>query len=148
MRGLKNWAFLALCLGSFATAGCGGQDLTKPPKMFYGRDGCAQCRMIIADERFACAAATADRRFLKFDDIGCFAAHEKKSAEHVLRSWVRNAGADEWIGKEEARFVHSPNLVTPMGYGFAATATVDKAARFAEENAGRVITWEELLSLV
>lgn len=125
-------------------AGCGERDLSKPPKILYGRDVCAQCRMIIEDERFACAAVSADKRFLKFDDIGCLAAHEKEQSDREFRSWVRDAGAGVWVEKEKAQFVHSRSLVTPMGYGFAAFVTTEDATQFAQEKAGRLITWDEL----
>ncbi|MBI2095920.1 MAG: nitrous oxide reductase accessory protein NosL [Candidatus Omnitrophica bacterium] len=147
MRGLKIWAVLVFCLGAAALAGCGKTDLSRPPKIFYGRDVCARCRMIIEDQRFACAAVSADGRFQKFDDIGCLAAYKNSSEERALRSWVRDAGADVWIGTEEAHFVHSRDLATPMGYGLAAFAAGENARRFAKEKTGRVLHWNEWLDL-
>ncbi len=147
MRGLKVWAGLALCLALFAVPGCGKQDLLKPPKILYGRDVCAQCRMIIDDERFAGAAVSADGQFLKFDDIGCLAAHEKEPESRMLRSWVHDAVSGKWIGREQARFVYARDLVSPMGYGFAAFAVAEDAERWAQEKAGRLVTWNELLDL-
>lgn len=134
-------------LGIFALASCGERDLSKPPKIRYGRDVCAECRMIIDDERFACAAVLADGHFLKFDDIGCLAAQEKELNDRMLRAWVRDAGTGGWIEKEKALFVHSRDLVTPMGYGFAAFTASEDAAQFAQKKTGRRVTWNELLSL-
>ena len=45
-------------MGAAALAGCGKTDLSRPPKILYGRDVCVQCRMIIQDERFASAVIT------------------------------------------------------------------------------------------
>jgi copper chaperone NosL len=104
--------------------------------------------MIIDDERFAAAAVPADGHFLKFDDIGCLAAHEKGQNGRVIRSWVRDAMGGGWIEREKALFVHSPDLVTPMGYGFAAFEAAEAAQPFAQEKAGRLVTWNELLSIV
>lgn len=102
--------------------------------------------MILGDERFACAAAASDKRMLKFDDIGCLAVYEKKQAGRDLRSWVHDAGTGVWIKKKEAKFVHARDLITPMGFGLAAFATVEDAEKFAREKNGRVVSWEELLS--
>lgn len=145
MHGLKFYVLGALCLGAFITAGgCGGKDLSKPPKIGYGHDVCAQCRMIIQDERFACAVVSAEKRYLKFDDIGCLAEHEKKQAAGDLRSWVRDALGGGWVVKDEASFVYLRDLVTPMGYGFAAFSSAEGAERFVRENGGRVLDWDQL----
>lgn len=144
MRGLKVWIVLAVSLTAFASAGCGEKDLSKPSKIHYGSDVCAECRMIIQDERFAAASVSADGRFQKFDDIGCLARYEKESGAKDLRSWVHDIDSGEWIKREQAKFVHSRDLVTPMGYGFAAFAVADDAAKWAEKQAGRVIAWNEL----
>lgn len=148
MCGLKAWAILVFCLGGFVITGCGERDLSKPPKILYGRDICAQCRMIIQDERFACAVVSADQRYLKFDDIGCLTEHEKKQIVRDPRSWVHDAATGGWVVKNEARFVHVRDWVTPMGYGLAAFASAEGAEKFAEKKGGRVITWDEFMEEV
>lgn len=148
MRGLRYWGLVTVSLGMFAAAGCGENDLSKPPKIFYGRDVCEQCRMILEDERFVCAAVSADSRFLKFDDIGCLAAYEKERSGRFLRSWVRDANGGGWLEKEVARFVYARDLITPMGYGVAAFAVTENAVLFAKEKSGSLITWAELLTLI
>ncbi len=146
MRGLRFWALSALCLVALIVSGCAERDLSKPPKIGYGRDVCAQCRMIIEDERFACAAVSPDGRYLKFDDIGCMAAHEKENGQ-ALRAWVRDAEGDGWIAREKAGFVHSKDLVTPMGCGLAAFSTEARAKKFCNKKTGDLIMWNALLNL-
>src|SRR3989338_4658892 len=148
MRRLKIWGILTVFLAVFSHAGCGERDLTKPPKISYGRDFCAQCRMIIEEERFVSVAVTDDGHFLKFDDIGCLAAHERAQNGSMIRSWVQDASGGGWIERENALFVYSPDLVTPMGYGFVAFASESDAQKFAKEKAGRLITWNELLNII
>lgn len=147
MRRLKICSVLAVFSVAFSFASCGERDLSKPPKVFYGRDVCAQCRMIIEEESFVSAAVTNDGRYLKFDDIGCLAAHESEQNGRVIRSWVQDASGDGWIKREKALFVYSPELVTPMGYGFAAFAAEPDAQQFAKEKSGRLVGWNELLEL-
>lgn len=142
MRRLKAWAILAVGLGALAASGCAERDLSKPPRIRYGSDVCAQCRMIIQDERFA-ASASADGHFQKFDDIGCLAAHTG-----FLRAWVHDAATGGWLEIEKAKFTYSRDFVTPMGHGFAAFATAGDAAKWAQDKAGRVITWKELEEII
>ena len=148
MRGLKVHVILALCLGAFALSGCGPQDLFKPPKIRYGRDVCAQCRMIIQEERFACAVVSAEGRALKFDDVGCLAAYKKDSDGRTERSWVHDTGSGGWLEEDRATFVYSRDLVTPMGHGFAAFGDPNAAKRYARDSAGRLVSWDELSVLV
>ncbi|MBI3317176.1 MAG: nitrous oxide reductase accessory protein NosL [Candidatus Omnitrophica bacterium] len=147
MRRLKICGILLVFLAVFSLAGCGERDLTKPPKIAYGRDFCVQCRMIIEEERFVSAAVTDDGHFLKFDDIGCLAVYEKDQNMSLIRSWVRDASGGGWIAREKALFVYSPDLVTPMGYGFVAFVSDLAAQEFAKEKTGRLVAWNELLNL-
>lgn len=142
MRGLK--ALIALYLTAFVLSGCGEKDPSEPPKISYGRDTCAECRMIIDDERFASAAVSSERRYLKFDDIGCMAAYEKKRPASLLRAWVRDLEGAGWIARDKAYFVHLRDLVTPMGYGFAAFGAQEGAKEFSAAKGGRGIIWDEL----
>ena len=98
-------------------AGCGGAA-EGPPRIRYGRDTCAECRMIIADERFA-AAAREDGRALKFDDIGCLFAY-RKSHPAAEAGWVRDSSSGRWIESAAAQFVVRKDLATPMVYGITA----------------------------
>ncbi len=132
------------CSAALAGAGCSQQDLSKPPKVRYGRDICSQCRMIIGEERFACAAVSQEGNFFKFDDIGCLAIYEKNTSGNALRSWVQDAGGLGWMEKEKAYFIYSEDVITPMGYGIAAFAEPERAAEFAREKAGRLLAWNDI----
>ena len=57
MRRLVYAAFLAALIFS---AGCSGLSSDKAPNIRYGKDPCAECRMIIGDERFAAAFVNED----------------------------------------------------------------------------------------
>lgn len=144
MRGLRRGAVLALFLSATALAGCGERDLSKPPKVLYGRDVCAQCRMIIQDERYAAASVSADGQYFKFDDIGCMARHEKEAAGRGPGSWVHDGVSGQWIETGQATFAHARDLVTPMGYGLMAFAAADDAEKWSAKQGGRVLVWDEL----
>ena len=65
---------LVMVVLTLLLAGCSQATEIKPPTIRYGEDKCADCDMIINDERFAAAAireiSAGDYESLLFDDIG------------------------------------------------------------------------------
>jgi copper chaperone NosL len=101
-------------------AGCRPDDVSRPPTVRFGEEACASCRMIIGDEHFAAALVAPTGDALKFDDIGCLVEHEAGRLRPEVAYWVRDAAGLEWLDAREARFAHSPSVVSPMGFGLAA----------------------------
>jgi copper chaperone NosL len=120
-------------------AGCHRID-AGPPTVRFGEEACASCRMIISDERFAAAIVTATGDALKFDDIGCLIEHEADGVRPDTAYWVRDVQGREWLDARAARFVHSPSVVSPMGFGLAARA--DGPATNGPD--GRTLRFDEL----
>ena len=100
--------------------------------------------MIIGDGRFAAAFVSAEGEFLKFDDIGCMKAYLQKNAAAAKNAWVHNYQSETWIDSEKAVFVHSAQLVTPMGYGLAAFSAVQEADKFLEKYGGEKISYKSI----
>ncbi len=107
--------------------------------------------MIISDERYAAALVIdeGDREFrgIVFDDIGCMFAHEQaQSALAVAARYVRDQATREWLLAEEAAYVRSPSIETPMASGVAAAATPQAAAELAaaQDEPGIVLDWPAL----
>ena len=99
--------------------------------------------MIIGDEKFAAELKDKENNVLKFDDIGCLKAYEKKYELKGVYAWVHDYQSGEWIESNKAFFVHSSQLVSPMGYGIAAFSSLRDAERFAKESNGRITTSDE-----
>jgi copper chaperone NosL len=116
-----------------------------PPVIHYGEDVCELCGMIISDERFAAGYITKDGEDHIFDDIGDMVLAHLQAQEEVTAFFVHNYEDKSWIRAEQAHFVLSDEIVTPMLYGLAATATAEKAEALAAEVGGQVLTFEELL---
>ena len=141
MRRLTPSAFLVVVL---LFAGCSEQTTGKAPNIRYGKDPCAECRMIISDKRFAAAFITTDGETIKFDDIGCLRVYERKHAVMPQQAWVHDCLSEAWIDQVKAVFVHSEDVVTPMGYGIAAFSDAQKARQFLAKHEGQKILWDEI----
>ena len=127
--------------GLVLLAGCSRQTVNKTPKIRYGKDACAECRMIIGDKRFTAAFMDANGETVKFDDIGCMKMYLQKNAVATKNAWVHDYQSDEWIDQRNAVFVHSESLVTPMGYGIVAFSTTQESEQFLVSYAGQKISW-------
>lgn len=141
---------LAVTLSVLALAGCAsGQAKIEPPTIYYGEDICDQCGMIINDERFAAASVVevgegrTDTR--AFDDIGgLFLYHNAHPQETVLARYVHDYNTKEWLAAEDAVYVTSDAIHSPMGHGVAALATQDAAEQLAAEMDGEIIKYSGL----
>ena len=142
---------IVLALGTLALlAACDKDNPDTPPNITYGVSVCADCDMIISDERYASATIAADERGhptpLLFDDIGDQIKYEAANAElHVLSRWVHDHATRQWIRAESASYVRSSALHTPMASGIAAFASrpAAEAAR-AELPVGEILMFVEL----
>ncbi|HEX6133547.1 MAG TPA: nitrous oxide reductase accessory protein NosL [Longimicrobiales bacterium] len=144
-RAVAAIAALALAV-SFAACAPG------PEPIAYGEDVCAHCRMVIADERYGAELVTTKGRVLKFDSIECLADYvlREMDSTDIHSLWVtgfRNPG--ELIRIEDAIFLHSPALRSPMGADLTAFDAADtNAAAVVSEFGGEVLDWDGVLQLI
>lgn len=142
---MRRRAFLVLLTAGTVVA-CRRRGALEPPEIRYGRDVCAECGMIISDPRFAAAAATADGETLIFDDIGDLLSYRAKHSPQWVAIWVHDYENEQWIRAEEAWYVASAAVRTPMDWGLAAFASEEAARRRQGEWGGQVVRWEELVA--
>jgi copper chaperone NosL len=135
--------FVAACLFAVAV-GCSGATEDRPPSLRLGEEACDHCRMLINEERFAAALVTADGETRKFDEIGCLLEYQAANNASVRRYWVRCYRSSQWLDAQQAFFVYSQQLHTPMGCGLAAVPTVAEARELADELRGRIVRFDEL----
>ncbi len=109
---------------------------------------CEHCRMTIGDFRYA-GEIIEKRKTHKFDDIGCMLAYAKANNLSIenARFWVVDFKNRTWIKGEEAHFVISPEIRTPMGYGILAFKDPIEAKEVAGKNNGEVIELKSLFEL-
>lgn len=145
--------YLALTVLALTLAACGGEPAKlEPPKIYYGEDVCDECNMIISDERFAAATIVevsegrTESRI--FDDIGgMFLYHIKHPELKVLARYVHDYETREWLTAEDAFFVRSEDVHSPMAHGVIACKTREQAERLAGQFNGQILTYNDLVAL-
>jgi copper chaperone NosL len=127
--------------------GCdrGPQEIAAPT-LHFGQDVCAECSMIVTDERFAGAIGL--RRdgevvHLPFDDIGEMLEYDPPPAE-AIRWFATDARTREWLDAEQAHFLRSDDLRTPMGTGVGAYGTREAAEEAQAEYGGEILDFTAL----
>lgn len=147
MRGPDTrWVLLALAL--VVTAGC----TPEPTPIVYGDDVCTHCRMSIVDDRYGSELVTRTGRTHTFDSIECLADYvlEIDEPESVHSLWVTSfQHPGELVAVEDAHFLHSEMLRSPMGANLTAFRK-DAITPTALVNSfgGVIMSWDEVLEHV
>ncbi len=129
-------------------ASCGDPE---PRPLVYGSDTCEQCLMALSDERRGAEMVTRTGRAYAFDSIECLAAYlqgmENPGSVHSM--WVTDfSDPPVLVRVEEAHFIASPALQSPMGLGLTAFAREEDRDRAAVEFGGAALDWEGVRALV
>ncbi len=143
-------AFILAAGASFASLvlhGCGGIDPSAPPEIRLGDTVCIECGMIVSDDRFGTATVINGERGqepLVFDDFSCQMNFEAKHHDlGIVTRWSRDYETLEWLHTQDAWFVHSTQLRTPMASNLAAFMNRSDAEKVAQELDGMVINFDE-----
>lgn len=88
----------------------------KPSDPLWEREGCARCRMVISEKRFAVQRIFPNGEVHFYDDIVCAMKHGHDHNEGKL--YVRPHDGNDWVPAEKATF--ESGLRTPMNSGFGA----------------------------
>lgn len=131
-----------------ALGACGSESASGPPSISYGRDACADCHMIIEDPRFAAAYRTSGGEARVFDDPGDLFIYGTRTGELAAgRSWVHDYDTEEWVDADQAWYVRSSSIDSPMARGLAAFGAQAAAEAFASDVSGEVLRWNDVLGL-
>lgn len=114
----------ALLVGTLLTS-CGSPQ---PASVVVGQDVCEHCQMFITDDRFVTQVVTKTGKAYKFDSIECmvdFLASDALPADQVHSAWVTDYNEPgKWVKAEEARYLQSVNIRSPMGANLAAFSSL------------------------
>ena len=119
----------------------------KPQPISYGKDVCAYCSMIIVDQQHGSELITAKGRIYKYDSIECLINDTKDQDESEIAMKLCNHyhTPGELIPIEQASFLISEGIPSPMGAFLTAFDTNSSAIKAKEEHGGSVFSWDELL---
>ncbi len=124
----------------------------RPEPIVYGEDVCTHCRMGIVDDRYGAELVTRTGLVHTFDSVECLADYvlglEDAGSVHSL--WVTSfQRPGELIAVEDAQFLHSDMLKSPMGANLTAFGKAEITARaLVDAFGGEVLTWDEVLAYV
>lgn len=114
----------------------------------YGTDDCDFCKMGIVDNKHAAQLVTTKGKNYKFDAIECMLHYIEQQNQpltvyqHLLVADLLNPGV--LIPAEEANFIISKNIPSPMGAFLSATKTKEQATELLEEYTGDHYTFATL----
>jgi copper chaperone NosL len=146
----RQLAAILVAMVVFASVpGCSEDITSGPPTIRFGRDECAECGMLISEER--CSSAMLVRvqghpEYLLFDDIGCMLDVESDADREIVDRFVHDHGTQEWTQAVSAWYIAADpdRLKTPMGSGLVAFAQRASAEDAAHEHGGAVKTWKDI----
>ena len=143
--------WILLIASTLIVSACNRQQPLAPPDVQYGQSECADCGMIVSDQRYAAGlileTARGERVPRVFDDIGCMVKYEQHQEEgKVLAHYVKDYNTNQWLTVEQAVLVHRQQIQSPMGYGLMAVADREQASRVANGDAQAICDFATLLN--
>ncbi|WHT40833.1 nitrous oxide reductase accessory protein NosL [Myroides sp. mNGS23_01] len=114
----------------------------------YGTDNCDFCKMGIVDNKHAAQLVTTKGKNYKFDAIECMLHYIEQqnkpltAYQHLLVADLLQPGV--LIPAEDANFIISKNIPSPMGAFLSATTAPEQATKLIEEYTGDHYTFATL----
>lgn len=141
---MKLLTVIILTCGIAMLASC--QKTAIEPVAIEANEMCSFCRMSISEKRYAAESIDNDGQAFKFDDIGCLAnfIKQKKNDGQVHASFVMDFDRREWLKAENAFYVRSSELKTPMNGGIVAFDDRSSAAAAAGKYHGSLVSFAEI----
>ncbi|MDP2957083.1 MAG: nitrous oxide reductase accessory protein NosL [Longimicrobiales bacterium] len=123
----------------------------QPRAFVYGTDSCEACLMALADEGHPAQLVTRTGRVYVFDSIECLAAYvggmDDPGEVHSL--WVTDfSNPPDLVRAEEALFMVSENLPSPMGVGLTAFDRGEDRDGAVNAFGGKPLDWDGVKALV
>jgi copper chaperone NosL len=140
----------ALLVGALVALAAGCSD--GPRAIHPGTDLCDHCHMTVSQEAFASQLVTDRGRSYVFDSVECiadFVNQEGVPGGQIRSLWVTDFSAPgTWLRAEDARFLRSLELRSPMGMGLSAHASDEAVRELRSEFGGELLSWDQVRQLV
>jgi copper chaperone NosL len=128
----------------FTTTSCNAG----PEPIVTGKDQCDFCKMTVSDDRYGAEIVTKKGKVFKFDDAHCIFSFIEKNG--VDKNSVKDIYFKDFSGNHallkanEAFFLKSDQLRSPMGGNVAAFSSKDSLEKVKAEFSGTTVSWSEL----
>jgi len=134
---------LLLC-ALFVLANC--QKQTVEPVALAPEDMCSYCKMAISETRYAAELVDSEGQAFKFDDIGCMAnfIDSRKNQTKPVAHFVMDFDERQWVKAEDAHYVRSSELSTPMNGGIIAFKDQAKAQQAVGKYRGQLLRLKDV----
>jgi len=119
------------------------ENKTIGPVAIEGTDMCSFCRMSISEKRYAAELIDNEGEVFKFDDIGCLANFVKQKGT-TGATFVMDFDRREWLRAENAVYVRSAELETPMNGGIVAFKDEARANAAVAKYHGSMLRFAEV----
>lgn len=140
MRNLRNYCLAFLLPFILSACNTGSRPID------YGNDGCQYCKMTIVDKIHGAQLVTAKGKVFNFDATECMINYMKDDTELQIGSALTNfyESPTVLITTEEATFLISKNLPSPMGANLTAFQGKSTAEEMQTAKGGNLYDWEAL----
>ena len=136
------WNRTALGLVITLLVGC-QRSLIKPIAI-APEDVCSFCKMAISEKRYAGQYVDKDGQAFKFDDLTCMTSFNEGS--NIAASFVMDFEAKQWLKAEDAIYVRSSELKTPMSGGMIAFKDEAPAEQASRNYHGKLLRFGDVFS--
>jgi copper chaperone NosL len=147
MKLKKGRKVLLVCLAAGLLLVLSCRQNTIEPVAIVAGDMCSYCKMDISEKRFAAEFIDRDGQPFKFDEIGCMLSYirEKKNKTAISAYFVMDFNQKEWLKADDAYYVRSEELTTPMNGGIVAFRDEAKAQEAVSKFHGKLLRFNELV---
>jgi len=117
-----------------------------PKPIAYGETGCHFCKMTVVDKQHAAQLVTKKGKVFNFDASECMLNHLKEMDPESIGLLLVNdySAPGELINVNEATFLISEGIPSPMGEYLTAFSDAQNAKNAQQEHGGDLFSWEQL----
>ena len=139
----KISAVIPMIIIAFIFSSCNSQQ---PSPININKDNCDNCKMSIADAKFACEVITSKGRIYKFDDIECMQNFIKENNTNTFSSILVSDFTNtlQLFKADKGFFLKAESIKSPMGGNIAAFASKDLAIEYSKKINTSVIDWKQI----
>lgn len=118
----------------------------EPAKINYGQDACYYCKMNIVDKQHASQYINKNGKAFKYDSIECMLrdASKREIDKSSLFVVADYQSPGKFVKANEAVYLISEKLPSPMGANLTGFATIQDAEKMQKQKDGKIVRWPAL----